>query len=165
MSIVQLPPVSAQLRDEYASLVAEVDLLVDTLAGRLLEHIRCAPGCSSCCRTFSVCPLERSLLAMFSRPLLQPCGGSQCQLLVDDRCSVYPLRPLICRTQGVPIGYVDDVLEQIEVSACSLNFAESHSFTADDLLFLDPFNSRLAELNRRYCLENGLDTSLRLPLE
>lgn len=165
MSIVHLPPVSDQLRDEYGSLTAEVDLLVDTLAERLHEHIRCTPGCSSCCRTFSVCPLEGSLLAMQSRPASQPCDGSRCRLLVDDRCSAYPHRPLICRTQGMPIGYVDAGLEQIEVSACPLNFAATYSFTVDDLLFLDPFNARLAELNRRYCLENGLDARLRLPLE
>lgn len=168
MSTTHLPPVPDQIREQYNSLVSEVDLLVDALADRLQDHIRCAPGCSSCCRAFSLCSLEASLLATLHRSVSSvslPRVDDRCRLLVDDRCSIYAHRPLICRTQGLPIGYVDELHKQVEVSACPLNFAENHSFTVDDLLFLDPYNFRLADLNRHYCQDNGLDVDLRLALE
>ena len=87
-----------------------------------------------------------------------------CPLLDNDRCSIYAQRPLICRTQGLPIGYIDEDNERIEVSACPLNFPEGHPFEYDDLLLLDTFNSRLAALNRSYCRAAEIATDLRLPL-
>jgi len=87
-----------------------------------------------------------------------------CPLLKNDHCSIYPHRPLICRTQGLPIGYIDEIIEQIEVSACPLNFAEDHPFEYDDLLLLDPFNIRLSRLNEIYCQAAGIDEQTRVAL-
>lgn len=161
-----LPPVPKTIRDEYRALVLDLDRLIVTLSQRLRSFINCGPGCSSCCRKFSVLPLEAALIAGPPAPSVRSIGGEeQCPLLDNNRCTIYQQRPLICRTQGLPIGYVDETNEQIEVSACPLNFSEDHPFEYDDLLLLDPFNSRLAALNRSYCQKAGLAADLRLPLE
>ena len=166
MIIAQLPAVPETIRNEYSALVSDLDRLIVTLSQRLQSFINCAPGCSPCCRKFSVFPLEAALIAGSPTPAVRSIGDDeQCPLLDDNRCSIYPQRPLICRTQGLPIGYVDETNEQIEVSACPLNFSEDHPFEYDDLLLLDPFNARLAALNSSYCQEAGIAADLRLPLE
>lgn len=158
-------PVPENIRNEYDSLVAELDRLIFTLTRKLQGFITCTPGCSSCCRRFSVLPLEAALIAASSAtPLRRPSSDELCPLLDNDRCSIYAQRPLICRTQGLPIGYIDEDNERIEVSACPLNFPEGHPFEYDDLLLLDTFNSRLAALNRSYCRAAEIATDLRLPL-
>jgi Fe-S-cluster containining protein len=91
-------------------------------------------------------------------------GDDRCPLLMDALCSVYGARPVICRTQGLPLAYVDAERETIEVSACPLNFPDEYAFTQENLLFLDGFNLRLSELNVTWCREKGLDPERRLPL-
>ena len=158
-----LPPVSAPIVNSYAALVAELDLEISRLQQRLQSLIGCGPGCSSCCKNFSVLPLEAALMAGSAAASAHLQGaGEFCALLVDNRCAIYPERPIICRTQGLPIGYLDEARQQIEVSACPLNFPPSHQFDYDDLLLLDSFNARLAALNNDYCRAAGIDADLRL---
>lgn len=160
-----LPPVPINIREKYDSLVLDLDRLIVRLSQRLQSFINCAPGCSPCCREFSVLPLEAALIAGSTAAVLKPISDAgHCPLLDDNRCSIYPQRPLICRTQGLPIGYIDEATEQIEVSACPLNFSEDHPFEYDDLLLLDPFNTRLAALNNSYCQKAGIAAGHRLPL-
>lgn len=166
MNLTDLPPVSLSLKDEYRQLIEDVDRAVSCLGGRLHDHLRCAPGCSSCCRCFSVAPLEAALIgerldrasaaSRFDRI------GDACAFLFDNLCSVYADRPLICRTQGLPVAYIDEMNEQIDVSICPLNFSEDYQFSHEDLLFLDPYNRRLAELNDRYCSKSGIDGGIRI---
>lgn len=158
-------PVPENIRNEYDSLVAELDRLIFSLTRKLQGFINCNPGCSSCCRRFSVLPLEAALIAASPATTLRRLGSEDlCSFLTNGLCSIYAQRPLICRTQGLPIGYIDEENERIEVSACSLNFPEYHPFEYGDLLLLDTFNSRLAALNRSYCRAAEIATDLRLPL-
>jgi uncharacterized protein len=82
-----------------------------------------------------------------------------CPLLVDDRCSIYESRPLICRTQGLPLLMEAEDGDQ-EVDFCPLNFTEAGAvddLDEDHLVPLDALNLRLALLNLRHCRETGLD--------
>lgn len=168
MKLTDLAPVPLSLKDEYRKIINDVDHMVAELSNRLHKHLHCAPGCSSCCRSFSVTPLEAALINEQATPasvaLLSENTGDICTFLVDDLCLIYLLRPLICRTQGLPIAYIDEMKEQIEVSVCPLNFPEDYPFTHEDLLFLDASNTLLAELNSRYCRETGIDDDTRIPL-
>lgn len=162
-----LPRPDPSIRPAYQQLIAEIDLAVDTLSAKLgAGSLRCGPGCSSCCTAFSVLPLEAALLttALPVLPVKSPGDSYLCRLLVDHLCTAYPYRPVICRTQGLPIAYVEKALGQIEVSACPLNFADDYRFVQEDLLFLDRFNSRLAELNLSYCRTAGLNPQVRIPI-
>jgi Fe-S-cluster containining protein len=161
----ELPPVPEAIKTAYRALIAGVDSLIADLSVRLQHYIRCSPGCSSCCRAFSLLPLEAALIAEKRGRLRLPAAAhDECPQLAEQRCAIYASRPLICRTQGLAIGYIDEANEQIEVSACPLNFSEQHPFEYDDLLIIDPFNDRLAELNAIYCRSAGLDPQRRLPM-
>ena len=163
----RLPVPAESIRGAYYQLIADLDTTITALAGNRFQSIlRCGPGCSDCCMQFSVLPLEAAFIAEILQAKILVAGNDRekCLLLADDLCQVYEVRPVICRTQGLPLGYVDEVAGAIEVSACPLNFPDDFPLTHDDLLYMDQFNSRLAELNLQYCRATGLDSEKRIPL-
>lgn len=167
MRNVTLPDPEQDIRAAYLELIVEIDRAVSQLAGgRLAGRITCRPGCSSCCMAFSVLPLEAALLqrGLPAEPAAGPRREGDCALLGHGLCSVYSLRPVICRTQGLPLAYVDETLAQIDVSACPLNFPEDTDFDLDDLFFMDAFNERLAALNLLYCSRHDLDATVRIAI-
>ncbi|MDG4475788.1 YkgJ family cysteine cluster protein [Thiovibrio frasassiensis] len=159
---------------EYLQLITTLDAEIARVAQRHVATLSCGPGCASCCLAFSVLPLEAAWMRQaiaalpatdqeqLERNLTE--DPDRCPLLLDDLCSIYAARPIICRTQGLPLAYVDAAREAIEVSACGLNFPDDHAFTLEHLLFMDPFNTRLAELNQAWCRKRTLDPPTRIPL-
>jgi Fe-S-cluster containining protein len=102
----------------------------------LAEHrgeMECRPGCSDCCRRFSVTGVEAELALDAARALdpelrakiaQQAKGdGEACPALVDSRCAIYAARPAICRTHGLPIRFTDPDHKSLPmISACEKNF-------------------------------------------
>ena len=158
----------------YRQLITEVEAAMAPLLERHRNILRCAPGCAACCQALSLLPIEAYLVyrAFLALPaarqeqlrLAGDRASTTCPLLADQRCTIYEARPLICRTHGLAIAYVDPEHETIEVSACPLNFSEDFSFGHDDLLFLDPFNARLATLNQQAARALGLAAATRLAM-
>jgi Fe-S-cluster containining protein len=159
---------------DYQQLLATLDAEIARIGKIHAATLSCGPRCASCCLAFSVLPLEAASLreALAALPPTNQdrlkcnlaAGNERCPLLIDDLCSIYAARPVICRTQGLPLAYVDEERETIEVSACPLNFPKEHAFAQESLLFLDEFNSRLSELNQAWCRTQGLDPSKRILL-
>lgn len=113
------------LREAHRLHVAEVDAVCAHLAAKAEEGgtpIQCRAGCTSCCRFWvEIGPLEAIEIAHYLRAegrdtpalrlKLEAAGklmeakshaafwalGRFCALLVDGRCSVYPVRPVACR--------------------------------------------------------------------
>ncbi len=82
-----------------------------------------------------------------------------CPLLVDDRCAVYESRPLICRTQGLPLLFESEDATQ-EVDFCPLNFTSPDAvedLDEDHLVPLDSINLKLAVVNLNYCIDTGIE--------
>jgi uncharacterized protein len=157
---------------QYVELMREVDAAVHTLEGLHKNHLQCQPGCCSCCTISSVLPLEAAALNMAIARLDKKVKmiirdqrqGEVCPLLVDCRCAVYQARPLICRTHGLPIAYVDYERQAIEVSVCPLNFTADYQFAQEELLFIDTFNARLAQFNNEYCKHSGISNTGRIAI-
>ncbi|MHB8223243.1 MAG: YkgJ family cysteine cluster protein [Desulfurivibrionaceae bacterium] len=162
------------LIQDYHQLLAALDTEIARIGEMHGATLSCGPGCASCCLAFSVLPIEAACLReaidalpiasqeQLNRNLAE--GDERCPLLIDDLCSVYAARPVICRTQGLPLAYVDEEREAIEISACPLNFPDEYAFAPESLLFLDGFNGRLSELNHIWCRTQGLDPDRRIPL-
>jgi len=168
-SIARIPPPAEYIRLAYQKLVAEIDVQVAKLATARFENVlQCRRGCDECCMRFSVLPLEASVMTDIVgeyKYLDKVSGGDKCVFLSGSLCRLYDARPIICRTQGLPLGYIDEVTESIEVSVCHLNFPENFSFTHEDLLYMDGINQILAELNFQYCQSVSLDPERRFDLE
>ena len=131
---------------------------VDRFMARCLERhgeaMACAEGCATCCEAdLTVFPVEATPLAAAVAAL--PAGlrvaigervaaGAHCALLVDDRCVVYEERPIICRTQGLPLRLQDG-----SVASCPLNFSGApEALPPEDHLDLERLNVMLSVLHR-----------------
>lgn len=81
-----------------------------------------------------------------------------CPMLVDDRCSIYESRPLICRTQGLPL-LIEAEDGGAEVDFCPLNFTAEGAvddLDEDNLVPLDDLNLKLALVNLQHCRDQGI---------
>ena len=162
----------------YRQLIEGVDDLTSQLNERYQSHLQCGAGCSGCCQHhLSVFAVEAAGLteAIAALPEAQQTRIRQqaidvkereakgepvaCPLLVDNLCSVYESRPLICRTQGLPLLYEADDGAQ-EIDFCPLNFASDAAIAElqdEHLVPLDLLNLKLAMANVTYCQANGND--------
>lgn len=136
------------------------------------DAFTCRVGCSSCCHVqFGVLGVEadrlRIALGALARhdPVLRGRVRSQaldpsrtaCALLVDERCSVYDERPIICRSHGLPIRIKHDD-GTMSTETCQLNFVGAAAPEASTLL-LDAVNAPLSVIARMWTPDAG-----RVPL-
>ncbi len=168
----------------YRGLLAEVDRIALELAARYGAHLECKPGCTSCCRhdltVFSIeaasvraafldLPSEvRSLVVAQAEEVQARKALGQrhhCPLLVHDCCSIYPMRPIICRTQGLPLLIkTEDGTDAVDF--CPVNFSSPGAYGELDahfLLPLDYINMKLAVANLGYCRSAGLPQRRAVP--
>ena len=159
-----------EIRRQYDRLIEEVDGQIVKLRRLLGPRLNCRPGCAACCQPFSVFALEAALItgrmARFLINQTQPSAPAPdaCVFLHHGLCRIYAIRPLICRSQGLPLAYIDPSRQCLEVSACPVNFPEGTEFVMEELLFLDEANRQLAALNIEYCRQHRFDAGRRLPL-
>lgn len=152
-----------------------VDGFSKRLRERHSQHMRCGPGCSACCFTdITVFASEAVEILRWLGALdpgrkdelrrcreappesgLDPAGVSRpsCAFLVQGRCTIYPVRPLICRTQGLPLLLESSIDgEKLSMDVCPLNFTQPDSLPpAPQWLHLGRLNAlqRIASQNPR----------------
>lgn len=178
---------------EYRALVEKVDEFREAFAARNQANMACGPGCASCCQTWlSVCAVERAALeaglAALSaeerariaergrRELARERNGdgaARCAMLDDaDRCSVYEHRPLLCRTQGLPLRYPPGVIPAHAVRAripggelthCPLNYTQTAASApvAERPLDAERVDQLLGLVNLRFARAHGADPENR----
>jgi Fe-S-cluster containining protein len=113
---------------------------------------------------FSIFPVEFYVIKKQAGDNLKnakkPGADGDCPFLVNHRCVIYDARPIICRTQGLPLLYMGE--EEWELSACELNFTDFDfdEFIKENTLPQDKYNSRLFLLNQKF-IENIPDKPFR----
>ena len=103
-------------RGAHASLRAlyrELDRAVQRLREVHGVRLQCAPGCASCCVDgLTVFEAEALHIAERNRDLLRaeaPHGPGACAFLNGERrCRIYRDRPYVCRTQGLPLRWLEE---------------------------------------------------------
>ena len=154
--------------DRYTKLCAYCDAFWQSVFKRFPpQECACAAGCSTCCELSSVNYLEAFAIADHcarnpgglsacpseASPALPAAGP--CPFLTDDRCRIYPVRPLICRTHGLLLksdGFTDHI-----VASCPFNFTTLDFSRIDPALALDTdaITTNLARLNTAFCMMLG----------
>jgi Fe-S-cluster containining protein len=146
--------------ENYRQLTARVDALCKAIAATLGEQITCSAGCSSCCTSITVFPVEASALrvALKSLPdrqaeeilrhVLEHAEGERCPLLLHHRCLLYEARPIICRTHGLPIVYTTDGRPSSD--CCPHNLTGTESLPGSSVIDLDKLNTLLVAVNSIY---------------
>ena len=139
---------------KYLSLSDELDKHCGDLHKLHAAHLNCREGCDQCCMDFGIFPVEYfSIKEQAGEDLKKgqlPASETACPFLVDHRCVIYAARPMICRTQGLPLLFMGE--EGWELSACELNFTtfDFEKFTEKNTLPQDKYNSRLYLINKEF---------------
>jgi Fe-S-cluster containining protein len=147
-----MPDAQALLR----ALHDEVDRESAALAARHRARLHCGRGCNACCVDgLTVFEVEAERIRSGHVELLRagaPHPPGACAFLGDaGECRVYAQRPYVCRTQGLPLRWVeeDERGERVEKrDICPLN-AEGEPLEAlpePDCWTLGPFEERLRRI-------------------
>lgn len=142
---------------KYKKLRDEIDALSQQLEKQHQKHMKCQAGCDQCCMDYSIFPIEfYSILDALKQAQTIPGftiqnDKSKCVFLNAGQCTIYTERPVICRTHGLPLLYMNEN-EEWELSACELNFTAFNmdKFTDENTFPQDKFNSRLFMLNKQF---------------
>jgi uncharacterized protein len=164
--------------EDYLNLRWRVDREVKRLTAMHGRSITCGPRCDGCCVNLTVFPVE-----FFSIEREMRCAGlhpeevffdesALCGFLHDRLCRIYQFRPIICRTHGLPILFIDDLSDgpKWEVSFCEQNFrnCDQIEFTDDMLLDIEKINAELNRMNHSFIAsltEKKYQTHSRIPLK
>lgn len=146
--------------NSYTKLVKSVDAKLEELSKTHSSHMVCGKGCSTCCMNFGILPVEffaisHALLFKID-PIENPFADS-CKFLINNECSIYENRPIICRTQGYPNVYFNELTDIWDLSVCELNFtdvADDYFENEDDCMQMDPVNLKLQMLNEAFVKED-----------
>ena len=151
------------LFENYEALLARVSAQCVKVEKALSGHLTCRKGCASCCLNISLFPVEAVHLRMAFEGLDADLRASvldwteennesrACPLLDSDgACQLYMDRPVICRTHGLPIFFVDADGNR-RVDFCPENFQTLETISGDAMIDVDALNQMLAAVNACFC--------------
>ena len=78
--------------------------------------------------------------------------SGSCPLLLNDCCTVYHSRPVICRTHGLPL--VTEIDGGRVVDCCPENFRSTGSLSGGAVINLETLNSALVAINAVFIANN-----------
>jgi Fe-S-cluster containining protein len=157
----------------YLALRNKVDELCRAIGREFAPHIACRAGCDLCCRHLSLFPVEAFALADAVRRLAPDTvkllrnqaatasADSACPLLQNKLCLLYDVRPIICRTHGLPLVYEQDGRRQVD--CCPDNFRDLDSLPGSAVIGLDQLNTTLAAVNAVFIGELERQNGIVLP--
>jgi hypothetical protein len=162
------------LDDEASAQLARLHRAIDVMAAPIVAmhegRLQCKRGCSACCIDgITVFALEAAQIASQHAALLeaeQPHPEGACAFLDGEgACRIYEHRPYVCRTQGLPLRWLEERDgEVVELrDTCELNFVDPDPtplsvLSAEHCFTLGPVEQRLREQAER------ANASERVPL-
>jgi Fe-S-cluster containining protein len=102
-----------ELLETLERLHGEVDREARALVDALNAELRCGVGCRDCCvDDIRVFEIETELIRRRHGALLEQADahppGACAFLDTSGACRIYPNRPYVCRTQGLPLRWMDE---------------------------------------------------------
>lgn len=144
---------------ELEAIHRRVDVRAQALSGRHRERLQCRRGCSSCCvDDLTVFEVEAERIRRAHGALLasgQPHPPGACAFLDEEgACRIYPERPYVCRTQGLPLRWFsedgDAVVEHRDICALNLAGPALDSLDEEACWTLGPIELELGQLQERW---------------
>lgn len=148
----------------YQLLLQDCDHVFLECKEQYQDSITCHSGCCQCCTCGSVFAIEAYFIAHYW--LKHKAGENQidppsemCPFLNQNRCLIYQVRPLICRTHGMALAIVKENF--LDWNTCPLNFKQGlpETFQIEDFLYIEPINEDLAMLNILFLQQNKLNSA------
>lgn len=112
-----------QLLEKLGEWHAKLEAFFDQAFKQSRGQMKCASGCDQCCRVertvFGIeADLIRAYVATNSLPSKPESEANTCAFLDQGHCTIYHVRPSICRTHGLVLKH------GAEISHCDLNFQD-----------------------------------------
>ena len=154
--MIQAIEIYYRLRDEVDGKVAVLETLHK-------NWMACRKGCCSCCLELTVWPVEfyaiSEQMKVVNWPKPQFNEDQTCGYLDEQGgCQIYPFRPIICRTHGLPLAYWQEDTHPpgYGIIFCDQNFdaAGEIGFDANNTLNMEEVNEKLARVNMVFLDEN-----------
>lgn len=150
---------------DVTALHAAIDVDARRLHVLHAERLQCKRGCAACCvDELSVSAVEAAQIRRHHATLLAtgtPHAAGACAFLDDaGACRIYAVRPYVCRTQGLPLRWLDADTDDVDDGAdeallefrdiCPLNEPGEplELLPAEDCWTLGPIEERLARLQQ-----------------
>jgi Fe-S-cluster containining protein len=159
--------------------VSRFHLAVDAVAAPVARaneaRSKCKAGCADCCVDgLTVFAIEAEEIAQHHAAVLEeePHPPGACAFLDGERrCRIYEHRPYVCRTQGLPLRWLEEDAEEVYEARdiCPLN-AEGppiEELPPEACWSIGPFEERLARAQNdgeRVALRSLFDAKRRLPI-
>ena len=138
--------------DELAALHARVDEAAAKLAATHADRLACKRGCFGCCVDgVTVFAIEAELIRQ-ALPVGDAHPPGRCAFLDEHgACRVYAVRPYVCRTQGLPLRWIDEEQQAELRDVCELNDGEPgiETLESEDCWTIGPFERELADLQMK----------------
>ena len=148
----------------------EVDRDAAALAERHRGRLRCGRGCHACCvDDLTVFEVEAERIRAGHAELLRsgrPHPPGACAFLGDaGECRIYPDRPYVCRTQGLPLRWLeegpgDEAVERRDICPLNEEGEPLEALHPGDCWTIGPVEDRLRRLQETH--DGG--TGRRVPL-
>jgi len=136
-----------------------IDLAAASVAARHVGRLHCGRGCAACCRDeLTVFEIEAEIIRRRHASLLttgRPHALGACAMLDEQgACRIYADRPYVCRTQGLPLRWLDaapdsavvehrDICELNDLGVALLELEPAACWT------IGPFEARLRSIAQR----------------
>lgn len=131
----------------------EIDARAAALAAVHATKLQCRRGCSACCvDEITVFEVEAERIRRAFPSLLAsgtPHPPGRCAFLGEEgECRVYAARPYVCRTQGLPLRWIDEEAEAEYRDVCELNEAvDVTELAPEECWGIGEVEERLREMN------------------
>jgi Fe-S-cluster containining protein len=136
--------------DSLERLHAEVDGRAAGLAAHHGERLVCKRACFGCCvDDLTVFEVEAERIRERMDGIGEAHPPGRCAFLgAEGECRVYDVRPYVCRTQGLPLRWLDHEAEAEYRDICPLNEEGEpvEELAAEECWTLGEFEERLAAL-------------------
>jgi Fe-S-cluster containining protein len=147
----------SQTNTSIEDLHARVDADAERVAARHPGRLRCGRGCAGCCSDgLTVFEVEAARIRRAHGALLEegePHPEGACAFLdAEGACRIYPDRPYVCRTQGLPLRWLTEdeeggeIVEERDICALNVEGPPLSELPEEDLWLLGPVEERLAAL-------------------
>ncbi len=146
--------------EKYFSLISQVDKEVSSLEKYYkLFNYECTSGCtyhSECCKVpLKIYPIELESIKYkmnqnkFPFPVNTNNNKSICNYLIDDKCTIYEFRPVICRIFGI-IHKRNDTIIGPDCGIRLLERLKEKDITPIKFLNSDIIFEQIEKLNREF---------------
>lgn len=155
---------------------AAVDEVAAPVERANAARLTCRAGCAECCVDgLTVFAIEAEEIARHHAVVLEeePHPPGACAFLdaSSNRCRIYEHRPYVCRTQGLPLRWLeeegDEVFEVRDICPLNAEGPPLEELPADECWSIGPFEERLSRAQpdgTRIPLRSLFDSKKRLPI-